>query len=155
MTAVVTSQFCYRPVVWICHSRAMSNKIVHHKINELCYRAEELFITKGSQHMRSYLRKITRLLFSPKPTITCYRSSHTEVFLRKGVLKICSKFTGEHPCRSVISYKLQSPPQLFNNYIFYYYNDNEKKLKNLKFKKLRFSIACTKSVIKCNKQRIA
>ena len=25
------------------------------------------------------------------------------MFLRKGVLKICSKFTGEHPCRSAIS----------------------------------------------------
>ena len=25
-------------------------------------------------------------------------SSHSEVFLGKGVLKICSKFTGEHPC---------------------------------------------------------
>ena len=36
------------------------------------------------------------------------RSSHPEVFLRKGVLKICSQFTGEHPCRSVISIKLQS-----------------------------------------------
>ena len=32
-----------------------------------------------------------------------FRSSHLEVFLRKGVLKICSKFTGEHLCRSVIS----------------------------------------------------
>ena len=30
------------------------------------------------------------------------RSSSPEVFLGKGVLKICSKFTGEHPCRSVI-----------------------------------------------------
>ena len=28
------------------------------------------------------------------------------MFLRKGVLKICSKFTREHPCRSVISIKL-------------------------------------------------
>ena len=37
-----------------------------------------------------------------------YRSSPPEVFLGKGVLKICSKFTGEHPCRSVISIKLQS-----------------------------------------------
>ena len=35
-----------------------------------------------------------------------YRSSCPEVFLRKGVLKICSKFTGEHPCRNVISIKL-------------------------------------------------
>ena len=31
-----------------------------------------------------------------------------QVFLVKCVLKICSKFTGEHPCRSVISIKLQS-----------------------------------------------
>ena len=30
------------------------------------------------------------------------RSSHPEVFLGKGVLKICNKFTGEHPSRSVI-----------------------------------------------------
>ena len=28
------------------------------------------------------------------------------MFLVKGVLKICNKFTGEHPCRSVISIKL-------------------------------------------------
>ena len=33
------------------------------------------------------------------------RSSHPEVFLRKDVLKICSRFTEEHPCRSVISVK--------------------------------------------------
>ena len=26
------------------------------------------------------------------------RSSHPEVFLRTSVLKICSRFTGEHPC---------------------------------------------------------
>ena len=39
--------------------------------------------------------------------LTSYRSSHPEVFLGKGVLKICSKFTGEHPCRSAISIKLQ------------------------------------------------
>ena len=35
-----------------------------------------------------------------------FRSNHPEVFLVKGVLKICSKFTGEHPCRSAISIKL-------------------------------------------------
>ena len=32
-----------------------------------------------------------------------FRSSHSEVFLEKHVLKICAKFTGEQPCRSVIS----------------------------------------------------
>ena len=36
------------------------------------------------------------------------RSSHPEVFLGKDVLKICSKFTGERPCRGAISIKLQS-----------------------------------------------
>ena len=30
------------------------------------------------------------------------------LFLGKGALKICSKLTGEHPCRSAISIKLQS-----------------------------------------------
>ena len=35
-----------------------------------------------------------------------FRSSRSEVFLVKGVLKICSKFTGEHPCQSVVSIKL-------------------------------------------------
>ena len=35
-----------------------------------------------------------------------FRSSRLEVFLEKYVLKICSKFTGEHPCRSLISIKL-------------------------------------------------
>ena len=28
------------------------------------------------------------------------------MFLGKGVLKMCSKFTGEHPCRSAISITL-------------------------------------------------
>ena len=36
------------------------------------------------------------------------KSSHPEVLLGKCVLKICSKFTGEHPRRSAISIKLQS-----------------------------------------------
>ena len=36
------------------------------------------------------------------------RSSHPEVFLRKGVLKICSEFAGEHPCRGTILIKLPS-----------------------------------------------
>ena len=32
------------------------------------------------------------------------RSNRLEVFLVKGVLKICSKFTGKHPSRSVKSH---------------------------------------------------
>ena len=36
-----------------------------------------------------------------------YRDSPPEVFLRKDI-KICSKFTGKHPCQSMVSIKLQS-----------------------------------------------
>ena len=36
------------------------------------------------------------------------RSNPPKVFLLKGVLKVCSKFIGEHPCRSAISIKLYS-----------------------------------------------
>ena len=35
-----------------------------------------------------------------------FRSSHSEVFLGKDILKICSRFKGECPCRSVILIKL-------------------------------------------------
>ena len=34
------------------------------------------------------------------------KSSPSEVFLENGVLKICRKFTAEHPCRSATSIKL-------------------------------------------------
>ena len=34
------------------------------------------------------------------------RSSRPKVFLRKGILKLCSKCTGEHPCGRAISIKL-------------------------------------------------
>ena len=33
------------------------------------------------------------------------RNSHAEVLSRKGMLKICNNFKGEHPCRNVISIK--------------------------------------------------
>ena len=42
------------------------------------------------------------------PKAALFRSHATDVFLRKGVLKLCRKFTGEHPCRKVISIKFQS-----------------------------------------------
>ena len=38
--------------------------------------------------------------------VEIFRSSPSEVFLRKGDLKMCSKFTGEQPCWSATSIKL-------------------------------------------------
>ena len=44
------------------------------------------------------------------------RSSASEVFLGKGALKICSKFTGAHPCRSVILLKSVSATLLKSHF---------------------------------------
>ena len=52
-----------------------------------------------------FMKKYEKLI-RVKITTKTFRSSHSEVFLGKGVLKICSTFTGEHPCRSAISIKL-------------------------------------------------
>ena len=52
------------------------------------------------------LIKSRNLKVLPQYFVALAKSSHSEVFLEKGVLKICSKFTGEHPYRSAISIKL-------------------------------------------------
>ena len=45
-------------------------------------------------------------IFGLTANLPCiFRRIPPEVFLGKGVLKICSKFTGEHPCPSAISIK--------------------------------------------------
>ena len=53
---------------------------------------------------RLLLQRATHLLFYV--VFYMFKDSHPEVFLGKDVLNICSKFTGEHPCRSAISIKL-------------------------------------------------
>ena len=61
-----------------------------------------------TQKERRNLKLKTKLVifqYSQSIKTTMCRSSHPEVFLRKGVLKICSTFT-ELPSRSVISIKL-------------------------------------------------
>ena len=68
--------------------------------------------------LSSHLKHILMFHFNTQLMILFYateickqiggRSSRPEVLLRKGVLKICSKFIGEHPRWSAISIKLQS-----------------------------------------------
>ena len=65
-------------------------------------------------HSKTYVSKL-KLIFLKSDISLCFpgktghiRRSQPEVFLRKGALKIYSKFTAEHPHRSVISIKLQS-----------------------------------------------
>ena len=56
-----------------------------------------------------YLHVLTLKNFNMRSiNLDCFtqsRGSYPEI-LEKGVLKICSKFIGEHPCRSTISIKL-------------------------------------------------
>ena len=59
---------------------------------------------KGHEYIGFYSYMIN--LMSLNTLHIMFRSSRPEVFLRKGVLNICSKLTGEHPCRSAISIKL-------------------------------------------------
>ena len=54
------------------------------------------------------LRIYTEILYHTTKKLLMFRCSHPEVLLVKGVLKICSKFNGENPCRSVISINLRS-----------------------------------------------
>ena len=53
-----------------------------------------------------YLLKVNDRNTKKKYEICSKFTTKTEVFLGKDVLKICSKFRGEHPYRSVISIKL-------------------------------------------------
>ena len=54
-------------------------------------------------------------------TVVSLHKQPPEVFLVTGVLKICSKFTGKHPCRSAISKQIfwnHTSAFLFSEYLF-------------------------------------
>ena len=59
---------------------------------------------------KKLLPLMTNIRQVPKhaPYTFILRSSPLVLLLGKAVLIICSKFTGEHPCRNVVSIKLQS-----------------------------------------------
>ena len=84
------SLYCLRKTWNVFCGPDMVLKIIEKKINLGTVKMSGYYYS--SQHQNSH-RQICR-------------SIHPEVFLEKGVLKICSRFTGEHPCRSVISIKL-------------------------------------------------
>ena len=53
-----------------------------------------------------YRDRFRSLICRKKGFVVIQQSSRLEIFLEKVALKICTKFTGEHPCRNVISIKL-------------------------------------------------
>ena len=58
----------------------------------------------GGRHIIKSMAEFSRMNDEEKYKRS--RNSLPEVFCKKGVLKICSTYTGEHPCRGVISIKL-------------------------------------------------
>ena len=63
---------------------------------------EQLFLQNTSAGCFCYKKTSGKTIFLSLEQI--FRSSHPKLFLGNGVLKICKKFTGEHPCRSAISH---------------------------------------------------
>ena len=63
---------------------------------------------EGGDNGETIVIEENKVVSEDKEAPETFRSSRPEVFLRKDVFKICSKFAGEHPCQSVISVKLQS-----------------------------------------------
>ena len=75
-------------------------------LEKLCNGLMEYF--KLNSILDNFLSKLPpNKWLQTKQILEILKSSHPKVFLGKGVLKICSRFTGEHPCRSAISIKLQ------------------------------------------------
>ena len=75
----------------------MSNRGVFRTLSNFC---DETILAKTVNGWK--LLKFIKVLI----LLVQIRNSPPKVFLRKGVLKLCSKFTGEHPCRSVISIEI-------------------------------------------------
>ena len=61
----------------------------------------------ATYHSYRHFGALNQVFFGTQDKTTRnFRNSRPKVFLGKGVLKTCSKFTGEHPCWSVISIKV-------------------------------------------------
>ena len=92
MIEVIVLQFMSLQCVILCFKNFIKENIAKIVFSILC-RFSSLIILK----------------LIPAKLRSCFdenRSSPSEVFLRKGFLKICIIFTGKHPCRSAFSIKL-------------------------------------------------
>ena len=106
-------------------------RLWRHKFwNNLIFLIKSFFcMTKKSRHKRKYLENeksfkseiksifiifrelsVAKNCFSYESALLRFRSrsSYPEMFLEKSVLKICRKFTGEHPCQCLVLITLQN-----------------------------------------------
>ena len=91
LITVTQSLFKFNITIWLIHTKCCAFNIVN-------YLSIFPFIFVTCLYLKLKLQLYWRVI----------RSTSSDVFLGKGVLKICSKFTWEHPCRGVISIKLRS-----------------------------------------------
>ena len=84
-----------------CRKNSKASKVAkRHSLKKLVLK----FSRKRLGIIKAWMELLAGILIVNK----ILRNSSLLVFLGKGVLKICCKFTEKHPCRSVISIKLQS-----------------------------------------------
>ena len=98
---------------WNCHHEDLENNrscVIYFTINLIFIKEiliYKILIQTIVQNMFNYFGKNWMDSYW-SVVLWNFTSSHPEVFLRKVVLKKCSKFRGEHPCRSAISIMLKS-----------------------------------------------
>ena len=81
---------------------SMSKKILNGKISHYYVAIFQFLGIRSIQESGVFKILVTYQSISLPDFLGSDRNSLPEVFLRKDLLKICSKFTGEHPCRSAI-----------------------------------------------------
>ena len=90
--------------LWMCAGSSVEKNLWsrHHRlIHLLLWR----YSSPNSWYSLYREEPLMTLVIANAAMIYITRNSPSDVFLRKDVLKICSKYTGEHPCRSAISIK--------------------------------------------------
>ena len=96
--------FCTCFQIYFRYSSFLCSSFLFVAAGELVILAFWLIIKYFKDLPRGIVRGLSYVLRNMKfSTIRSSRSSLPGVFLGKDVLKICCKFTREHPCRGVIS----------------------------------------------------
>ena len=96
-------------IIWffVCILLSVHTLQTHHVYSTSKWRGNERYVSTWNVcRVLHFLSCWCNFSMQESSCFHLIKSSHAEVFLEKGVLKICSKFTGEHPYRNLISIKL-------------------------------------------------
>ena len=103
-SVLLFKNLCSRAIFGKVITSHPSQKLPTEKSKEYC---RNKCLTENRNHIENVLCVFLRVENTLKTCSNCIyktlQNSLPEVFLKKGVLKICSKFTRKHLCRSAIS----------------------------------------------------